>query len=79
MVMHIVSYTDARNNLKEVLDRVNETDEVIVISRKNSEHAVVMSLDHYNGLIETAYLMSNPANVAKLFESISQLKEIKNE
>lgn len=72
--MNVVSYTDARNNLKEVLDQVTETNEVIIISRKGNEHAVVMSLEYYNSLLETAHLLSTPANVAHLMKSIEQLK-----
>lgn len=72
--MNVVSYTDARNNLKEVLDQVTETNEVIIISRKGNEHAVVMSLEYYNSIMETAHLLSTPANAMHLAKSIEQLK-----
>lgn len=72
--MNVVSYTDARNNLKEVLDQVTEHDDVVIITRKGNEHAVIMSLEHYNSLTETAHLLSSPANVLHLAQSIQELR-----
>lgn len=72
--MRVVSFTKARNNLKSILDRVFEDADCTVISRRDSEDAVVMSLDHYNGLMESLYLLNSPANAAHLFESIKQHK-----
>ncbi len=71
--MQSVTYTDARNNLKEVLDVACEGEEVM-ITRKDNQHCVVMSLENYNSLKETAYLLSSPANVKRIVESIEQLK-----
>lgn len=74
--MQSITYTDARNNLKEVLDTACEDDEVIIINRKEGNNCVVMSLDHYNGLTETAHLLSSPANAKRLVESIEQLRDM---
>ncbi|MCW4446506.1 type II toxin-antitoxin system Phd/YefM family antitoxin [Vibrio splendidus] len=72
--MNIVSFTEARNNLKSVLDRVVDDSDVTVITRRDSEDAVVMSLDHFNSMQETLYLMSSPKNAERLAESIAQLE-----
>ena len=72
--MQVVSYSEARNNLKSVLDAVNDNVDVTIISRRDAGNAVVMSLDHYNSVMETLYLLQNPANAAHLMESIAQFK-----
>jgi len=73
--MRIVTYTYARNSLKDVLDDVVQDADVTVISRRDAEgDAVVMSLDHYNSLMETLHLLQSPANAAHLAKSIKQLR-----
>lgn len=73
--MRVISFTKARNNLKSVLDVVSEdSGACTVITRRDAEDAVVMSLDHYNGLMETLYLLQSPANAAHLRKSIEQYK-----
>jgi antitoxin YefM len=74
--MRIVTYTYARNALKNVLDDVVQDADVTVISRRDAEgDAVVMSLDHYNSLMETLHLLQSPANAAHLAKSIKQLRD----
>lgn len=70
--MRIISFSDARNNLRAVIDRVVEDADVTVITRRDAPDAVLMSLDHYNGLVETVYLLSSPSNAAHLAKSIAQ-------
>ena len=72
--MHVFTYTDARNNLKSVLDKVIDDVDVAFITRKEGGHAVVMGQDHYDSLMETLYLLSSPNNASRLNESISQLR-----
>lgn len=72
--MNIVNFSDARNSLKDVIDRVVQDVDVTVITRRDAPDAVVMSLDHYNSLVETVYLLSSPANAAHLAKSLSQLQ-----
>lgn len=72
--MKIVSFTEARNSLKTVLDSVVNDADTTVITRRDSEDAVVMSLDYYNSLMETVYLLRSPANAEHLERSISQYK-----
>jgi len=70
--MRIVSFTEARNGLKSVLDRVVNDVDYTVITRRDAEDAVVMSMDHYNSLMETVHLLKSPANAAHLSKSIEQ-------
>ena len=75
--MQVISDSQARNSLKSVLDSVNNNADVIIINRRDAGNAVVMSLDHYNSIIETLYLMQSPANASYLMESIAQFKASK--
>jgi antitoxin YefM len=71
--MKIVTYSQARNALKSVLDDVVRDADVTVISRRDAEgNAVVMSLDYYNSLMETLHLLSTPANAEALARAIRQ-------
>ncbi len=73
--MNVVSFTEARNSLKSVLDKVANDADCTVITRRDSEDAVVMSLDHYNALMETLHLLKSPANAKHLQESIEQYQQ----
>ena len=72
--MRTVSFTDARNGLKSLLDGVAGDADVAIITRRDAENAVVMSLDYYNSLMETVYLLRSPANAAHLSDSIEQFR-----
>lgn len=70
--MRIVTYSEARSSLKAVLDTVSEDADVTVISRRDGSDAVVMSLDHYQSIMETMHLLSTPANAAALARAVKQ-------
>nr|WP_298414829.1 type II toxin-antitoxin system prevent-host-death family antitoxin [uncultured Halomonas sp.] len=72
--MKIISFTEARNGLKAVLDGVVNDADTAVITRRDSEDAVVMSLDYYNSLMETVHLLRSPANAEHLNKSIAQYR-----
>jgi antitoxin YefM len=72
--MKIVTYSEARSSLKSVLDQVHDDADVMVISRRDGADAVVMSLDHYQSIMETMHLLATPANAAHLAKSIAQHK-----
>ena len=72
--MKIVNFSEARNNLKCVLDRVINDADYTIITRRDSEDAVVMSLETFNSYMETFYLLKSPANAAHLTKSIEQYK-----
>lgn len=73
--MRIVSFSEARNSLKAVLDSVINDADTTIITRRDSEDAVVMSLDYYNSLMETVHLLRSPANAEHLNRSIEQYKD----
>ena len=70
--MKIVTYSEVRNSLKSVLDQVHDDADVTIISRRDGADAVLMSLDHYQSLMETMHLLATPANAAHLAKSIAQ-------
>ena len=70
--MRVVNFSDARNRLKSVLDQVLEDADYTIIHRRDAGDSVVMSLDHFNGLMETVHLLKSPANAQHLAKSIEQ-------
>ena len=75
--MKVYNYSEARNNLKSVLDGVFDDAYTALITRKEGQHAVVMGQDYYNSIMETLYLMSSPSNAAHLAKSIAELRASK--
>lgn len=73
-IMRIINFSEARNNLKSVLDQVIDDADYTVITRRDSENAVVMSLETFNSFMETFHLLRSPANAAHLTKSIEQFK-----
>ena len=73
--MNAVNYSDLRRNLKTYLDRVYHDHETIIVARRDNENVVMISIDEYNSLVETAHLLSTEANAAHLAESIRQARE----
>jgi len=72
--MQAVTFSEARNNLKSVLDTVVNDASATIITRRDAAHAVVMSLDYYNSLMETVHLLRSPANAEHLAKSIEQYR-----
>jgi antitoxin YefM len=72
--MRVVSYSEARNSLKAVLDRVADNHDITIINRRDGVDAVLMSFDHYQSVMETLHLVSSPANAAHLAKAIAQDK-----
>lgn len=77
--MKVITFSDARNRLKGVLDQVVEDADYTIISRRDAEDAVVMSLEQFNSLMETVHLLKSPANAAHLTRSIEQYRSGKVE
>jgi len=73
--MQVLSLTEVRNNIKAMFDSVYLDNEEVIIHRKGRESIVVISLDDYNALKETNYLLSSPANRRYLLESLKQLRD----
>lgn len=72
--MDAISYTKARANLAKTMDRVCEDHDPIIITRNSEQAVVIMSLDDYQSLEETAYLLRSPENAKRLSEAITELE-----
>ncbi len=72
--MNVTTFSEARNNLKSVLDKVTNDADCTIITRRDAGDAVVMSLDYYNSLMETVHLLRSPENAAHLATSIEQYR-----
>jgi len=71
--MDVLTYSEARANFKDVMDRVVGDRTQIVITRQKAEAVVVVSLEDWNAMEETMHLLSTPANAERLRGSIRQL------
>ncbi len=71
--MEAISYSQTRQHLSEIMNRVSDDRAPILITRQKGNPVVMMSLDDYNALEETAYLLRSPKNAKRLMESIEQL------
>ena len=72
--MKTMSYTDSRARYAEMLDGVVNDREEVVITRAGHPSVVVMSLDDFESLKETAYLMRSPANARRLLDAMERLE-----
>jgi antitoxin YefM len=72
--MEVLSFTDTRQNLKDVMDRVVKDHTPVVVTRQKAESVVMVSLADWNAMEETARLLSSPKNAERLIEAIAQLE-----
>ena len=72
--MDTISYSHTRQRLAEVMDRVNDDHAPVLITRQNGRAVVMMSLDDYNALEETAYLLRSPKSAKRLMTAVEQLR-----
>ena len=72
--MKTMSYTESRARYAEMLDGVINDREEVVITRAGHEPVVVVSLEDYESLKETAYLMRSPANARRLLDAMERLE-----
>lgn len=71
--MNAIPYTHARNNLAKTMQKVCDDHAPVIITRKNQGSVVMLSLEDYQALEETAYLLRSPRNASRLLESIAEL------
>jgi antitoxin YefM len=76
--MEIISYTKARNNFSDVMNKVCQNHTPITIYRQESKPVVLISLEDYNSIEETMYLLSTPNNTKQLYDAIDDLKNDRN-
>lgn len=73
--MDVLTYSDARANLKGVMDRVVTDRTHVVVTRQKGGSVVMVSLADWNAIEETMHLLSTPANATRLRDAIRQLDE----
>ena len=71
--MDAISYSSARANLSKTMDRVCSDHSPVIITRQKEASVVMLSLEDFQALEETAYLMRNPKNARRLLDSIHRL------
>jgi antitoxin YefM len=71
--MDVVSYSETRARLKQVMDRVIADHTPVVISRQKAESVVMVSLADWNAMEETLHLLSSEANTRRLRDAVRQL------
>jgi len=71
--MDAITYSSARANLASTMDRVCSDHEPLIITRNGEKAVVMISLEDYKALEETAYLLRSPANARRLLSSMAQL------
>jgi antitoxin YefM len=71
--MDAITYSSARANLASTMDRVCSDHEPLIITRNGQQAVVMLSLEDFKALEETAYLLRSPANARRLLSSIAQL------
>lgn len=72
--MKTMSYTESRARYAEVLDSVIDDREEVVVTRTGHDPVVIVSLEDYESLRETAYLMRSPANARRLLDAMDRLE-----
>ncbi|MCK4838910.1 MAG: type II toxin-antitoxin system prevent-host-death family antitoxin [Desulfobulbaceae bacterium] len=72
--MNTITYTSARGNLAKTMAKVCDDHSPVVITRKTAQPVVMMSLEDFEALEETAYLLRSPKNARRLLESIAELE-----
>ena len=71
--MDAITYTSARQNLAKTMEKVCRDHSPVIVTRKTENSVVIMSLEDYEALEETAYLLRSPKNTRRLMASIAQL------
>jgi len=72
--MNAMTYTEAREALAETIRRVCKDHDPVIITRKREDAVVMISLDDYESLTETAYLLRSPRNARRLLDAIRELE-----
>lgn len=72
--MEAITYSAARANLAKTMEQVCDDHTPVIITRKNNKSVVLMSLDDYQALEETAYLLRSPRNAQRLMDAIAELE-----
>ena len=71
--MDVITYSAARANLASTMDRVCNDHDALIITRNGDQSVVMLSLEDFQAMEETAYLLRNPANAKRLLSAVAQL------
>ncbi len=72
--MDTISYTKARENLASTMEKVCDDHNPLIITRKRKRPVIMLSLEDYQAMEETTYLLRSPKNAKRLLESIIELE-----
>jgi antitoxin YefM len=72
--MNVISFSETGNDLRAVLEKAAEAEDALTVLREDGSSLVILTLEQYNGLIETSHLLSSPANAAHLAKSLAELR-----
>jgi antitoxin YefM len=73
--MKAITYTEAREKLSATIRSVCEDHAPVIVTKQRDKAVVILSLEDYESLVETSYLLKNPKNAVRLFESIKELED----
>ena len=73
-MLDAVNYSEARKNLAALMESICDGSNAVVITRRKARPVVMMSLDEYNSIQETGYLLRNPVNAERLLQSIDDMR-----
>ena len=73
--MRTANYSDLRQNLKTYIDSVIEDSDTVIINRGGGAGVVLMSLDEYNSIKETEYLMKSPENEKRIKAAEQEIRD----
>jgi antitoxin YefM len=71
------TYSNLRQNLAEYLDRVVDDREVIVVRRRGAEDVALIAASELSSILETAHLLSSPANANRLLRALANANKRK--
>jgi antitoxin YefM len=72
--MNALTYSYTRQHFAEVMRRVNEDRMPVVVTSQRGKPVVIISLDDYHAMEETAYLLRNPAGAKRLMQAVEELR-----
>ncbi|MDJ0576528.1 MAG: type II toxin-antitoxin system prevent-host-death family antitoxin [Xenococcaceae cyanobacterium MO_234.B1] len=75
IAMDAITYTQARKNFTSVMNQVCDDHTPIIITRQSERPVVMISLEDYNAIEETMYLLRSPKNAQRLYKALEELKE----
>lgn len=75
MTMDVMTYTSFRAKLAQKMKEICDNHLGVIVTRKNHETVVVLSLEDYRAMEETAYLLKSPTNAERLLKSVKNTEE----